>query len=64
MAADVFETRGEPHRRDLIGALTFGTASQRWHAMVYPFVLGGISVLGAVVGILFVNLIGRKPTSS
>src|SRR5437660_519458 len=30
-------------------------------AIVYPFVLGGISVLGAICGILFVNFGGGKP---
>jgi len=50
----------------LIGALTLGTAAPELAraAVVYPFVLGGISVLGALIGILFVNLTGSKPTAT
>src|SRR5262249_48742038 len=33
------------------------------NAIIYPFVLGGISVLGAICGILFVNLSGGKPAT-
>jgi len=44
----------------LVGALTLGTVPA---AIVYPFVLGGISVLGAVIGIAFVNLSGGKPAT-
>ena len=32
-------------------------------AIIYPFVLGGISVLGAIIGILFVNISGGKPAT-
>ena len=31
--------------------------------MIYPFVLGGISVLGAILGVLFVNVAGGKPAN-
>ncbi|MBI3599805.1 MAG: sodium/proton-translocating pyrophosphatase, partial [Nitrospinae bacterium] len=53
MAADVFET----YAVSLIGAmivgkLTYGTES----AVIFPLVLGGISVIGALLGILYVNL--------
>src|SRR4051812_28064323 len=67
MAADVFETYAVSLiGAILIGALTLGTAAPELAraAVVYPFVLGGISVLGALVGILFVNLTGRKPTAT
>src|SRR6184192_3337124 len=59
MAADVFET----YAVSLIGAILVGllTLSGNPAAIVYPFVLGGISVLGAICGILFVNLARGKP---
>ncbi|MDQ2868967.1 MAG: sodium-translocating pyrophosphatase [Verrucomicrobiota bacterium] len=58
MAADVFETYAVSLiGAILVGALTIGVQA----AIVYPFVLGGISVLGAIVGILFVNMAGHKP---
>ena len=61
MAADVFETYAVSLiGAILVGALTLGSVPA---AVVYPFVLGGISVLGAIVGILFVNLVGGKPAS-
>jgi K(+)-stimulated pyrophosphate-energized sodium pump len=61
MAADVFET----YAVSLIGAILVGvlTVSNAPAAIVYPFVLGGISVLGAICGILFVNFGGGKPAS-
>ncbi len=59
MAADVFET----YAVSLIGAILVGvlTVANAPAAVVYPFVLGGISVLGAICGILFVNFGGGKP---
>jgi K(+)-stimulated pyrophosphate-energized sodium pump len=59
MAADVFET----YAVSLIGAILVGalTLTGNPAAIVYPFVLGGISVLGAICGILFVNVSGGKP---
>src|SRR5216110_634243 len=61
MAADVFET----YAVSLIGAILVGalTAANAPAAMVYPFVLGGISVLGAILGVLFVNFAGGKPAN-
>jgi K(+)-stimulated pyrophosphate-energized sodium pump len=61
MAADVFET----YAVSLIGAILIGalTLTTNPGAIVYPFVLGGISVLGAVCGILFVNFSGGKPAA-
>jgi K(+)-stimulated pyrophosphate-energized sodium pump len=61
MAADVFET----YAVSLIGAILVGvlTVANAPAAIVYPFVLGGISVLGAICGILFVNFGSGKPAS-
>lgn len=59
MAADVFET----YAVSLIGAILVGvlTLGGVPAATIYPFVLGGISVLGALVGISYVNLVGGSP---
>src|ERR1700704_772268 len=61
MAADVFQTYGV----SLIGAILVGALTLAAYpaAIVYPFVLGGISVLGAICGILFVNISGGKPAT-
>jgi K(+)-stimulated pyrophosphate-energized sodium pump len=54
MAADVFET----YAVSLVGAILAGllTLGGNPAAIVYPFVLGGISVLGAICGVFFVNI--------
>src|SRR5947209_9304085 len=59
MAADVFET----YAVSLIGAILVGALTLPGNpaAVIYPFVLGGISVLGAICGILFVNVSKGKP---
>jgi K(+)-stimulated pyrophosphate-energized sodium pump len=61
MAADVFET----YAVSLIGAILVGalTLPDNPAAVIYPFVLGGISVLGAILGVLFVNFVGGKPAN-
>ncbi|PYL97655.1 MAG: sodium-translocating pyrophosphatase [Verrucomicrobia bacterium] len=61
MAADVFET----YAVSLIGAILVGalTLVGNSAAIVYPFVLGGISVLGAICGVLFVNFANGKPAA-
>jgi K(+)-stimulated pyrophosphate-energized sodium pump len=61
MAADVFET----YAVSLVGAILAGllTLGGNPAAIVYPFVLGGISVLGAICGILFVNVARGKPAA-
>src|SRR5437870_4857872 len=58
MAADVFET----YAVSLIGAILVGalTLVGNSAAIIYPFVLGGISVLGAICGVLFVNIANGK----
>lgn len=61
MAADVFET----YAVSLVGAILAGmlTLGGNPAAIVYPFVLGGISVLGAICGVVFVNVARGKPTA-
>jgi K(+)-stimulated pyrophosphate-energized sodium pump len=60
MAADVFET----YAVSLIGAILVGSLTVKGspEAVVLPFVLGGISVIGAIVGILWVNFRQADPT--
>ncbi|TSA34752.1 MAG: sodium-translocating pyrophosphatase [Verrucomicrobiaceae bacterium] len=60
MAADVFET----YAVSLIGAILIGslTVTGDAAALVYPFLLGGVSVVSAVIGILFVNMVPISPT--
>ena len=62
MAADVFET----YAVSLIGAILVGalTLAGNTAALIYPFVLGGISVLGAICGVLFVNFTKAKPATA
>src|SRR3979411_712495 len=60
MAADVFET----YAVSLIGAILVGflTLHNSAEVLVFPFVLGGISVLGAILGIVWVNFRESSPT--
>jgi K(+)-stimulated pyrophosphate-energized sodium pump len=60
MAADVFET----YAVSLIGALLLGTlqAGADQAALIFPFLIGGIAIIGSVVGILWVNI--RKGSAS
>src|SRR5256714_4537576 len=62
MAADVFET----YAVSLIGAILVAalTAASSSAALIYPFILGGISVLGAICGIVFVNVVNLKPAAA
>src|SRR5881396_985355 len=61
MAADVFET----YAVSLIGAILVGalTLAAEPAAIIYPFVLGGISVLGAICGVFFVSVVAGKPAA-
>src|ERR1700758_889663 len=60
MAADVFET----YAVSVIGAMLIGslTIQNSPEAIVYPFLLGGISVIGAIVAIWWVNFRKTGPT--
>jgi K(+)-stimulated pyrophosphate-energized sodium pump len=60
MAADVFET----YAVSLIGTILVGflTVKGSPEAIVFPFILGGISVIGAILGILWVNFRQGDPT--
>jgi K(+)-stimulated pyrophosphate-energized sodium pump len=53
MAADVFET----YAISIIGTMLVGFLTLREVpvAIIYPFLLGGVSVLGAIAGIFYVN---------
>jgi K(+)-stimulated pyrophosphate-energized sodium pump len=60
MAADVFET----YAVSIIGAMLIGslTIQNSPEAIVYPFLLGGISVIGAIVAIWWVGVRKTSPT--
>ena len=59
MAADVFET----YAVSLIGALLIGTLQVGTDAALsYPFIIGAISVIGGILGILWVNWRNGSPT--
>jgi len=60
MAADVFET----YAVSKIGAILVGflTLPNSPEAVIYPFLLGGISIIGAILGILYVNLRKADPS--
>ncbi len=62
MAADVFET----YAVSLIGAVLIGALTLKAfpNAVLFPFILGGISILGAIVGIFFVNVSRMNPASA
>jgi K(+)-stimulated pyrophosphate-energized sodium pump len=59
MAADVFET----YAVSLIGAVLLATITLAGlpAAVIYPFLLGGVSVIGAFLGIAFVHYAPMKP---
>jgi K(+)-stimulated pyrophosphate-energized sodium pump len=60
MAADVFET----YAVSVIGAILVGflTIPKSPEAVVFPFLLGGISVIGSIAGIWWVNFRKSNPT--
>jgi len=70
MAADVFETYAVSLIGGiLVGFLAFGGQSAavdgstiQQAAMMYPLVLGGISIIGATLGILYINVVAGDPT--
>ena len=59
MAADVFET----YAISVIGAILVGflTMPNSPEAVIFPFLVGGISVIGAIAGILYVNFRKTSP---
>jgi len=59
MAADVFET----YAVSLIGAVLVGSLLLKGQAsaVTYPFMLGAVSVLTSIVGVLYVNFSKAKP---
>ena len=62
MAADVFET----YAVSLIGAVLIGflALNDVPQAVIYPFLLGGVSLIASIVGIIYVNVSKASPTSS
>ncbi|MFO1486268.1 MAG: sodium-translocating pyrophosphatase [Verrucomicrobiaceae bacterium] len=61
MAADVFETYAVSLIGGvLVGHLTVGTEA----AVVYPFVLCGLSIIASLIGIGWVNFVKQKPTAA
>jgi len=62
MAADVFET----YAVSLIGAVLIGflTLSAVPQAIIYPFLIGGVSLVASLVGIIYVNVNRTSPTAS
>jgi K(+)-stimulated pyrophosphate-energized sodium pump len=60
MAADVFET----YAVSVIGAMLIGslTVQNSPETIIYPFLLGGISVIGAILAIWWVNFRKAGPT--
>jgi K(+)-stimulated pyrophosphate-energized sodium pump len=62
MAADVFET----YAVSLIGAILIGALTLPGYksALIYPFLLGGVSIIGAVIGIVLVNIRKGSPGKS
>src|SRR3981081_1628348 len=59
MAAGVFET----YAGSVIGAILAGFLNlpRTPEAIIYPFLLGGISVIGAIAGIIYVNVRKTEP---
>jgi len=63
MAADVFET----YAVSLIGSILVAAlpATQANPAyLIFPFLLGGLAVIGSVLGIIFINIGGLKPANA
>jgi K(+)-stimulated pyrophosphate-energized sodium pump len=67
MAADVFET----YAVSLIGSAlvaalpaTIANVANPGAYLVYPFLLGGLAVIGSLIGIIFINVGGLKPSNA
>lgn len=61
MAADVFET----YAVSLIGGVLVGHLTVHTQAaVIYPFVLCGLSIIASLIGIAWVNFVKQKPTGA
>lgn len=62
MAADVFET----YAVSLIGAVLVGALTLKGSeaALVFPFLLGAVSLVSSIVGVLFVNWSPARPATA
>jgi K(+)-stimulated pyrophosphate-energized sodium pump len=63
MAADVFETYAVSLIGSVLVAALPATAANPAY-LVFPFVLSGLAVISSIVGILFINLGGFKPSNA
>jgi K(+)-stimulated pyrophosphate-energized sodium pump len=63
MAADVFETYAVSLIGSVLVAALPATAANPAY-LVYPFLLGGLAVIASVLGIVFINVGGLKPSNA
>jgi K(+)-stimulated pyrophosphate-energized sodium pump len=63
MAADVFETYAVSLIGSVLVAALPDTAANPAY-LIFPFLLGGLAVIGSVIGIVFINVGGFKPSNA
>jgi K(+)-stimulated pyrophosphate-energized sodium pump len=63
MAADVFETYAVSLIGSVLVAALPDTAANPAY-LIFPFVLSGLAVISSIIGILFINLGGLKPSNA
>jgi len=63
MAADVFETYAVSLIGSVLVAALPDTASNPAY-LIFPFLLSGLAVIGSVIGIVFINVGGLKPSNA
>ncbi len=63
MAADVFETYAVSLIGSVLVAALPDTAANPAY-LIFPFMLGGLAVIGSVIGIIFINVGGLKPSNA